>query len=101
MRPSLPYSSFQQKFLLPVTRPGDGFFPPARGKRPFLYLKGHSLAHGLQDGEHLFTLVRRKKQLEQGLLRVEHCEHGEVVFAFQKITKKTRITGSNTDQKHF
>ena len=46
-------------------------------------------------------LLRLDRVLYTSTVRIEHSEHGEVVAAFQKITKKTRITGSNTDQKHF
>lgn len=71
------------------------------GKGPFPYFKRHGLPHSFQKLDKLLPLMRRKKQLEQGRVRIKHRKHGQMLAAaFQKITKKTRITGSNTDQQH-
>ena len=64
-------------------------------------LKGYGPPHAPQQLEKLLTLMRGKQQLEQRLFRVKHRKHGKMpASAFQKITKKTRITGSDTDQQH-
>ena len=64
-------------------------------------LEGNGVLHSFQKSEKLPALVRREKQHEQSLSGIKHRKHGKVfAAAFQKITKKTRIAGSNTDQKH-
>lgn len=64
-------------------------------------LKGYGPPHARQKLEKILPLMRGKQQLEQRPFRIEHRKHGKMPApAFQKITKKTRITGSDTDQQH-
>ena len=80
---------------------GKALSPVLPGKRPVLNLEGNGVPHAFQKSKKLPALMRREKQLEQRLCRIEHRKHGKMLSsAFQKITKKTRITRRNTDQKH-
>ena len=61
--------------------------------------KRHDGTYAFQQSEKLVTLMRRKDEFEQRSFRLQNREHGQVFpAAFQNIAKKTRITGSDTDQ---
>ena len=89
------------KIHIPHSEPTITFAEPQmscpRG-RPVVHFKSHHVPHGCERVHDLGFLVRRENELEQAFARVEHSKQGEIVLRFQKITKKTRVTGGDADQ---